>query len=32
MWMLTIGTGIAAALINWPINESQIVRTAPTPV
>lgn len=32
MWMLTIGMGIAAALINWPIDESQIVRTAPTPV
>ena len=32
MWMLTIGMGIAAALINWPINERQIVRTAPTPV
>lgn len=32
MWMLTIGMGIAAALINWPIDERQIVRTAPTPV
>jgi MFS family permease len=32
MWILTIGMGIAAALINWPIDERQIVRAAPTPV
>ncbi|HSN39820.1 MAG TPA: MFS transporter [Burkholderiales bacterium] len=30
MWMLTIAMGIAAALINWPINERQIIR-APSP-
>ncbi len=33
MWMLTIALGIAAALINWPINERQIIRAAsPKPV
>ena len=32
MWMLTIGMGIAAALINWPINEHQIMREAPKPI
>jgi cyanate permease len=32
MWLLTIGMGVAAALINWPINERQIVRAAPEPV
>lgn len=31
MWLLTIGMGVAAALINLPINERQIVRTAPKP-
>lgn len=29
MWILTIGMGVAAALINWPIDEHQIVRPAP---
>lgn len=32
MWMLTIAMGIAAALINLPINERQIARVAPKPV
>jgi MFS family permease len=32
MWLLTIGMGVAAALINWPINERQIVRASPNPV
>jgi MFS family permease len=32
MWMLTIGMGIAAALLHWPINERQIARAAPEPV
>jgi MFS family permease len=31
MWLLTIGMGVAAALINLPINERQIVRAAPRP-
>lgn len=31
MWILTIGMGVAAALINWPIDERQIVRAVPTP-
>lgn len=31
MWILTIAMGLAAALINWPIDERQIVRTVPTP-
>lgn len=31
MWLLTIGMGVAAALVNLPINERQIVRTAPRP-
>jgi MFS family permease len=31
MWILTIAMGIAAALINWPINDRQIVRTSPHP-
>ena len=31
MWLLTIGMGVAAALINWPINERRIVRAAPEP-
>ncbi|MDP1718054.1 MAG: MFS transporter, partial [Burkholderiales bacterium] len=31
MWILTIGMGVAAALINWPIEEREIVRVAPKP-
>jgi len=31
MWTLTIGMGVAAALINWPIDERQIVRAVPKP-
>ena len=31
MWILTIAMGVAAALINWPIDERQIVRTVPKP-
>ena len=31
MWLLTIALGIAAALINMPINDRQIVRPAVTP-
>lgn len=31
MWLLTIGMGVAAALINLPINERQIVRATPRP-
>lgn len=31
MWILTIGMGVAAALINWPIDERQIVRAVPKP-
>ncbi|MFN7087030.1 MAG: MFS transporter [Burkholderiales bacterium] len=31
MWMLTIAMGVAAALINLPINDRQIVRAAPKP-
>lgn len=31
MWMLTIGMGIAAGLINLPIDDRQIVRVAPKP-
>lgn len=31
MWILTIAMGVAAALINWPINDRQIVRTSPHP-
>ena len=29
MWILTIGMGVAAALINWPIEECEIVRAVP---
>lgn len=32
MWILTIAMGVAAALINWPINERPIERIAPSPV
>lgn len=31
MWILTIAMGVAAALINWPIDDRQIVRTSPHP-
>ena len=31
MWMLTIGMGIVAALLNLPIDDRQIARTAPKP-
>jgi MFS family permease len=31
MWMLTIGLGVLAALINLPINDRQIVRPAAVP-
>ena len=31
MWILTIGLGVLAALINLPINDRQIVRTVPAP-
>lgn len=31
MWMLTIAMGVAAALINWPIEEREIARVAPKP-
>lgn len=31
MWLLTIGMGVLAALINLPINDRQVVRTAPVP-
>jgi hypothetical protein len=32
MWLLTIGLGVLAALINLPINDRQIVRPAALPV
>jgi len=32
MWMLTIAMGIAAALIDLPINERPIARVAPKPI
>ena len=31
MWILTIGMGVAAALIHWPIVEREIVRAVPKP-
>jgi len=31
MWLLTIGMGIVAALLNLPIDDRQIVRAAPKP-
>ncbi len=31
MWLLTIGMGIVAALLNLPIDDRQIVRTSPNP-
>jgi hypothetical protein len=31
MWMLTISMGIVAALLNLPIDDRQIARTAPKP-
>jgi hypothetical protein len=31
MWLLTIALGIAAALINLPINDRQIVRPSANP-
>ncbi len=31
MWILTIGMGVAAALIHWPIEEREIVRAVPKP-
>lgn len=31
MWLLTIGMGIVAALLNLPIDDRQIMRTAPKP-
>jgi predicted MFS family arabinose efflux permease len=30
MWAIAIGAGIFAALVNWPIDDRQIVRTATT--
>jgi cyanate permease len=29
MWSIAIGAGIFAALVNWPIDDRQIVRRAP---
>ena len=31
MWMLTVGMGVVAALLNLPIDEKQIARPAPQP-
>jgi len=31
MWMLTIGMGVASALVHWPIDDRQIVRVSPKP-
>jgi MFS family permease len=31
MWMITIGAGVFAALVNWPIDDRQIVRTESKP-
>ena len=31
VWIITLLLGVAAALVNLPINESPIARTAPAP-
>jgi hypothetical protein len=31
MWLLTIGMGVVAALLNLPIDDRQIERTVPKP-
>ena len=31
MWMLTIGMGVVAAILNFPINDRQIARKNPAP-
>lgn len=31
MWIIAIGAGVFAALVNWPINDRQIVRAQPKP-
>jgi predicted MFS family arabinose efflux permease len=31
MWSIAIGSGVFAALVNWPIDDREIRRTAPKP-